>query len=156
MDKMGPLLLMKNNQRNLKKFHQFKVWGMSQVASKIKPRVVQQILKKGALCKPPGWPTNKFLGFRWSKQAKITLETINFWKIFLSVFSNFLHFYIQFFKIYKRFYKKKEKTLIQTLFYNSYFMKPSNMTLIIFSSIGLFVHSISLFRKLVRNVIFAF
>ena len=60
---------------------------MSQVASKIKARAVQQILKKGALCKPPGWPTNKFLGFRWSKQAKITLETINFWKnISFSIF----------------------------------------------------------------------
>ena len=55
---MGPLLLMKNNQRNLKKFHQFKVWGMSQVASKIKAEMVQQILKKGALCQRP-WLADK-------------------------------------------------------------------------------------------------
>ena len=27
-----------------------------------------------------GWPTKKMLGFRWSKMAKITLETISFWQ----------------------------------------------------------------------------
>ena len=40
------------------------------------------------------WPTKKVLGFRWSKKAKITLETKAFGETFLSVFSNFLHFYI--------------------------------------------------------------
>ena len=40
-----------------------------------------------------GWPAKKILGFRWSKEAEITLENIVFGKIFLSVFSNFLHFY---------------------------------------------------------------
>ena len=40
------------------------------------------------------WPTKKILGFRWSKKAKITLETKAFGKTFLLVFSNFLHFYI--------------------------------------------------------------
>ena len=39
------------------------------------------------------WPTKKILGFRWSKKAKITLQTKAFGEIFLSVFSNFLHFY---------------------------------------------------------------
>ena len=41
-----------------------------------------------------GWPTKKVLGFRWSKKAKITLETKAFGETFLSVFSSFLHFYI--------------------------------------------------------------
>ena len=41
-----------------------------------------------------GWPTKKLLGFRWSKKAKITLETKAFGETFLSVFSIFLHFYI--------------------------------------------------------------
>ena len=27
-----------------------------------------------------GWPPKKILGFRWSKKAKITLETISFWQ----------------------------------------------------------------------------
>ena len=27
-----------------------------------------------------GWPANKILGFRWSKEAEITLETISFWQ----------------------------------------------------------------------------
>ena len=40
-----------------------------------------------------GWPTKKVLGFRWSKKAKITLETIAFGEIFLSPFSSFLHLY---------------------------------------------------------------
>ena len=37
-----------------------------------------------------GWPTKK----KWSKKLKITLETKVFGETFLSVFSNFLHFYI--------------------------------------------------------------
>ena len=40
-----------------------------------------------------GWPTKKISGLRWSKKAKITLETKAFGETFLSVFSNFLHFY---------------------------------------------------------------
>ena len=31
---------------------------------------------EGALCRPPCWPEKKKLGFRWSKKAEITLETI--------------------------------------------------------------------------------
>ena len=42
-----------------------------------------------------GWPTKKLLGFRWSKKVKITLETKAFGETLLSVFSIFLHFYIQ-------------------------------------------------------------
>ena len=34
-----------------------------------------------------GWPTKKILGFRWFKKAKITLETIVFWRnIYNSIF----------------------------------------------------------------------
>ena len=34
-----------------------------------------------------GWPTKKILGFKWSKKAKITLETLSFWQnISISVF----------------------------------------------------------------------
>ena len=40
------------------------------------------------------WPTKKILDFRWSKKAKVTLETKVFGETFLLVFSNFLHFYI--------------------------------------------------------------
>ena len=66
-----------------------------------------------------GWSTKKFLGFKWSEKAKITLETKAFDEIFLSVFPNFLHFNesmpmkYQFFKIYIHLYKKREKALIQ-------------------------------------------
>ena len=67
-----------------------------------------------------GWPKKEILGFRWSKKAKITLETNVFGETFPTVFSNFLHFNeslpmksYQFFKIYIRFYKKWEKTLMQ-------------------------------------------
>ena len=38
--------------------------------------------------------SKKMLGFRWSKKAKITLNTKTFAETFLSVFSNFLDFYI--------------------------------------------------------------
>ena len=40
-----------------------------------------------------GWPTDKILGFRWSKNTKITLETINTWgnaSIIISKYSPFL------------------------------------------------------------------
>ena len=70
-----------------------------------------------------GWPTKKVLCFRWSKNAKITLESISFWRnISISIFKLSLFLYTmktlstksyQFFKIYKRFEKKKEKMLIQ-------------------------------------------
>ena len=65
------------------------------------------------------------LGFRWSKKATITLETISFWQnisiiIFkLWMFSIFIYNEslpiksYQFFKICKRFDKEKEKTLTQ-------------------------------------------
>ena len=57
--------------------------------------VDSEILKRGALyVGHHGWLTKKILGFRWSKKAKITLETKAFGETFLSVFSNFLHFYI--------------------------------------------------------------
>ena len=41
-----------------------------------------------------GWPIRKILDFRWSKEAKITLETISFWQnISISIFkfSSFLY-----------------------------------------------------------------
>ena len=60
----------------------------------------------------------------------------------------------QFFKIFKRFYKKREKkTLIQQStrkeklrkvelsFIRGYFLKPFKLTVVIFCSIGLFVHN---------------
>ena len=55
----------------------------------------QKILKKGVLYDGHhGWLTKKILGFRWPKRANITLETKAFGKTFVSVFSNFPHFYI--------------------------------------------------------------
>ena len=54
-----------------------------------------EILKWGALCVGHhGWPTKKMLGLRWSKKAKITLETISFWEnvsISIFKFSPFLY-----------------------------------------------------------------
>ena len=41
----------------------------------------REILKRGeGLLKfgPHGWPSKKILGFRWSKKAKITSETMSF------------------------------------------------------------------------------
>ena len=56
---------------------------------------IQRFWKSGALyVGHHGRPTKKILGFRWSKKAKITLETKAFGETFLSVFSNFIHFYI--------------------------------------------------------------
>ena len=55
---------------------------------------VPDIFKKGALyIGHHGWPTKKILGFRWSEEAEITLETISFWQdisISISKFSPFL------------------------------------------------------------------
>ena len=54
-----------------------------------------EILKRGgALCRPPWLADEQNLDFRWSKKVKITLKLYVFGKIFLSAFSNFLHFYI--------------------------------------------------------------
>ena len=59
------------------------------------PGADAEILKRGVLyVGHHGWPTKKILGFKWSKKAKIMLETKAFGETFLSVFSNFLHFYI--------------------------------------------------------------
>ena len=62
-------------------------------------------LEKGALyVGHHGWLAKKILGFRWSKKADITLETISFWQnISISIFkfSPFLSIKsYQFFKIY--------------------------------------------------------
>ena len=75
-----------------------------------------------------GWPTKKIFGFRWSKKAKITLETISFGqnisifkfsKKHLQIFSIFIYKEnlptksYQFSKICKRFDKEREKILMQ-------------------------------------------
>ena len=83
-----------------------------------------------------GWPTKKILGFRQSKKAKITLETISFQQNISISFFQFSPFrYIQserlpktsfkllsnqmfqivikFFKICKRLDKEREKTIVQ-------------------------------------------
>ena len=50
-----------------------------------------EILKRGgALCRLPWLAGEKILGFRWSKKAEITLETISFWQnISISIFQIF-------------------------------------------------------------------
>ena len=77
---------------------------------------------EGALCRPLWLADEENFSFKWFKKAKIMLETIGFDKIFLSVFSNFLHFYIQWkladeilsiFQNCKRFDKEREKTLMK-------------------------------------------
>ena len=48
---------------------------------------IQRFRKGGALfVGHHDWPTKKFLGFRWSKKVKITLQTKAFGETFLSVF----------------------------------------------------------------------
>ena len=62
------------------------------------PRADPEILKKGALCaldteRPPWLADEKNLGFSWSKNAKITLESISFWRNFsfsISTFSPYI------------------------------------------------------------------
>ena len=66
---------------------------------------IQRFWKGVVLCVVHhGWPAKKIFGFRWSKKAEITLETISFWQnIFVSIFrfSPFLSIKsYQFFKIY--------------------------------------------------------
>ena len=63
-----------------------------------------------------GWPVKKILGFRWSKKAEVTIETINFWQNISINFFKFSPFLpaksYQFFnQIYQN--KEREKTLIQ-------------------------------------------
>ena len=92
-----------------------------------------------------GWPTKKILGFRWPKNAKITLETISFWQnISISIFKFSLFLcaikacqlnLISFSKFKKRFDKEREKNSYDavnekrktdkswTLFYDRLFYK---------------------------------
>ena len=77
-------------------------------------RVDAEILKKGApYVDHHGWPAKKKLGFRWSKKAKKTLETISFGQnISISNFKFSPSLSIksyQFFKIYNCVDKKIEK-----------------------------------------------
>ena len=79
-----------------------------------------EILKRsgwGLYVSHHGQLEKKILGFRWSKKAEITLQTIISWQnISISIFK-FSQFLLiksyQFFKIYKRFHKEREKTPIQ-------------------------------------------
>ena len=80
--------------------------------------LMQRFWKGGALyVGHHGWPAKKRLGFRWSKKAEITLETISFGQnISISIFkfSSFLSIKsYQFFKIYYCVDKEIEKKLIQ-------------------------------------------
>ena len=98
----------------------------------------------GALCRPPWLASEKILSFRWSKKAKITLETISFRQnISISIFkfSPLLSIKsFQFFKIYKRVDKEREKTLMRKeklrkgglCFIIFYFIKPFQMIITIF------------------------
>ena len=123
---------------------------------------IQRFWKRGVLyVSHHCWPTKKILGFRWSKKVEITLENNVFDETFLSVFSNFLHFNeslqmksYQILKIYKRFYKQREKAIIQQsmrkeklrkfelFFIEQVILWLWKWQLIIFPSIGLFVHKI--------------
>ena len=56
---------------------------------------IQRFWKTGALyVGHHGWLAKKMLGFRWSKKAKITLETLRFWRnISISIFKFSLFLY---------------------------------------------------------------
>ena len=119
----------------------------------------------------------KFLGFRWSKEAKITLETIIFWQdISISIFkfSPFLSIKShQFFKIYWCFGREREKTLIQSRILESLIQsmrkeKMRKVRLCFITEIhgfisGCFIKPFKMilnhffkFLKLIRSVILAF
>ena len=128
---------------------------------KADPEIFKRGRGWGALCQP-SWLTNKKnLGFRWSKKAQITLETISFWQnVYISIFkfSPFLSIKsYQFFKIYYRVDKEREKTLTQEsmrkeeprnnglCFITASFIKPFQMI----------INHFFLFLKIIRSAIFA-
>ena len=84
--------------------------------------------KRGVSVDHHGWPTKKILGFRWSKKAEVTLETISFGQnISISIlkFSPFLSIKsYQFFKSSHTAVNEKRKTEKSwTLSYNRLFYK---------------------------------
>ena len=100
------------------------MWAVYTYMSGAYPEIVKT---SGAQCRPPWLANEEILGFTWSKKAKITLETIGFWQIFLSAFSKFLQLYIyseslpmksyQFLRICKRLDKEREKSTAKSFFY---------------------------------------
>ena len=84
---------------------------------------IQTFWKAGVLyVSHHGWLMKKILGFRWSKKAKITLETKFLAQYFCQYFQIFSIFIYneslpmksyQFLKTYKSFDKEREKALIQ-------------------------------------------
>ena len=50
------------------------------MAPKLARTLSQDEEKRGLYVGHHGWPMKKFLGCRWSKKAKITLETKDFWQ----------------------------------------------------------------------------
>ena len=105
------------------------------------------------------WPAKKVLNFRWSKKAKITLETISFWKnIYISIFKFFPLLSIksyQFFNALIRKDKQDTHTAINekrktekswALFLTGCFIKLFKMI----------INHFFLFIKLIRSAVFAF
>ena len=114
-----------------------------------------------------GWPTSKILGFRWSKKAKITLETMCFWQnISISIFkfSPFLYTMkacqwniINFSKFANALIRKEKKTLMQQA------MRKEKLRKIgLCFAVGCFIKSFNmiinhlLYRRLICSPIFAF
>ena len=98
-----------------------KRWGVNLVSYDSESRGGSRDFEKGGHSMSAAivvW-RSKFLGFRWSKKAKITLETISFWpNISFSIFKMFSIFKVQWklaketlsiFQNLERFYKKREK-----------------------------------------------
>ena len=132
-------------------------------------RRIQRFWKRGeALCRT--WLAAKEIqSFRWSKKAKITLETIRFWwNISFSIleFSPFSYIMkacgwnLINFSTFKNAYKKREKTLIQQSMRTEKLRKVelgfTIILLIIFFLQYIFLLTLFLFRKLVRGAVFAF
>ena len=126
-----------------------------------------------------GWLTKKTLGFRWSKKAKITSETIVFGETFLSVFSIFHYFLytmrpcwwniFSFTRFTNAFVRKKKIVMQQskskqklskgcTLFYlTSCYMKPLRITINHFFFNRYFCsQAVFLFCRFVHRAIFLF
>ena len=64
------------------------IFSIAQYSNRKNQGRIQRFWKGVALCVGHhGWPAKKILGYRWSKKAKITLETISVWQnIFISIF----------------------------------------------------------------------
>ena len=109
----------------------------------------------------------KILDFRWSKKAKLTLETITFWQNISTSFFKFSPFLytlnacrrnlFSIFQIYKRFAKEREKRFIQQSMRKQKLRKVGRCFVTGYFILSPFDnYSFFLFRKLISQCNFRF